>query len=216
VPARRFVLIAGLSLATVLAACGGDDAGSGDVGATTTTTVSGPDLDAALLTPADLNTGDALDAQWAEGDVAAGVDIKLPECVVEAAPDGAKASAEAHLVTQNDFKLPSLEEDIASFTGTGATDAFEAAAARLDACEPTFTFQGTESVGAIERLALTLPGDQSAAWRTTVTIAGAGVSITNIHLQQGDVELALTHVDLGTPDPAVLEGFATTALAKLD
>jgi hypothetical protein len=62
---------------------------------------------------------------------------------------------------------------------------------------------------------MSLGGDQSAAWRTTVTIAGVGVSITNVHVQQGDDALALTHVDAGTPEVTVIEGFVTKALAKL-
>ena len=219
--AARFVLVAGVSMASVLAACGGDDSGTveGDDAATTTTADTTAELqaalDAAVLTPEDLSTGDSLDAGWALGDVSAGVDIELPSCVVEEPPAGALASAEARLVTQNDLKLPSLEEDLSVFEGEGAAEAFAAAEERLDACDPTFVYQGAEAVGVIERLELTLPGEQSAAWRTTVTIAGAGVSITNMHIQDGDHELVLTHVDIGTPDPALLEGFATKALAKL-
>ncbi|MDQ2650591.1 MAG: hypothetical protein M3Z03_13715 [Actinomycetota bacterium] len=205
--------VVGVALVGALGACGGDD--SGEAEATTTTADLGAPLEAAVLTPEDLASDDPLDAAWVVGDVSAGVDIELPACVLEEPPAGALASAEARLVTQNDLKLPSLEEDVSVFEGSGAADAFAAAGERLDSCDPTFVFGGTPSVGAIDRLALTLPGEQSAAWRTTVTIAGTGVAITNIHIQDGDHELALTHVDLGEPNPAVLEGYATLALSKL-
>lgn len=213
--AARFVLVGGAVLVGGLAGCGGDDGGSGDDVATTTTVDAAAELEGVLLTPEDLASDDPLDAPWIEGDPSAGVDIDLPECVLEEPPADATASAEVRLVTQNDLKLPSLEEDVSVFDGSGAADAFAAAEARLDGCTPTFVFQGTPSDGTIERLPLTLPGEQAAAWRTTVEIAGTAVSITNIHVQDDDHELALTHVDLGTPDPAVLEGYATQALSKL-
>lgn len=219
--AVRSALASGLVVVTVLAGCGGDDSGSGDGAADdpTTTTVDNAAaqaaLEAAVLTPADLSSGDALDVPWIEGSVSDGVDIKLPECVVEAPGSGAVASAEATLVSQNDFKLPSVEEDLSLYEDSGAADAFAAAVTRLDECTPTFVFQGTESPATIERLRLTLPGEQSAAWRTSVTIAGAGVAITSIHIQDGDHELALVHVDLGSPDPAAIEGIVAKAFAKL-
>ena len=207
---------------SLLAACGGDD--SGDEGApaadTSTTADDGAAaaeeaLQGALLTPADLDTGNDLDAGWEVGDVSAGVDIDLPDCVVEAVDGQAAAGASTKLVTKNDLKLPSIEEYVGTYEAGAAAAAFEVAAARLDACQPEFVFQGTPSTGAIERLPLTLPGEQSGAWRTTVTIAGAGVSITNVHLVQDDLEVALVHVDLGTPDPALLESIVGTAAAKL-
>ena len=211
-----------LSLA-LLAACGGDDGGdetAPDAADTSTTADDGAAaaeeaLQDRLLTPTDLATGNDLDAGWEVGDVSAGVDIELPACVVEAVDGAAAAGASTKLVTKNDFKLPSIEEYVGTYDAGAATAAFEAAAARLDACQPEFVYQGTPSMGAIERLPLTLPGEHSGAWRTTVTIAGAGVSITNVHLVQGDLEVALVHVDLGTPDPALLESIVATAAAKL-
>jgi hypothetical protein len=219
--AAQTVFVSGLAAGILLAGCGGDDSSAGGADEPIVTTTAADDgaaqaaLDAAMLTPADLATGDALDAVWVEGNVSDGVDIELPACVVEEPGAGAVVSAEATLITQNDFKLPSLEEDVSVYEGTGASDAFAAAAARLDGCTPVFVFQGTESPAAIERLPLTLPGDQSAAWRTSVTIAGANVAITSIHVQAGDHELALVHVDLGAPEPAVLEGYVAKAVAKL-
>ena len=208
--------LAALAAVALLGACGGDDDDAAEPGDEPTSTTDGSAaLDAALLTPADLDTGNDLDATWAVGNVSEGVDIQLPECLVETAADGATASAETKLVTETDLKLPSLEQDLAAFDAGGAAAAFDAAAARLDGCTPEFVYQGTPAMGAIARLPLTLGGERSAAWRTTVTIAGAGVSITTVHLQVGDVEAALVHVDLGTPDPAVLEGYVGKALAKL-
>ncbi len=125
------------------------------------------------------------------------------------------ASAGTKLVTVTDLKLPSVEHAVSAFEGSGAADAFDAAAARLDACQPEFAYQGTPAVGQIERLPLTLGGERSAAWRTTVTIAGAGVAITTIHVQDGSLETSLIHVDLGVPDPVLLEGYAAKALTKL-
>jgi hypothetical protein len=209
--------LAAMAAVILLGACGGgddDDAAEPEDDPTSTTDGSVA-LEATLLTPADLDTGNDLDATWAVGDVSEGVDIQLPECLVETAADGATASAETKLVTETDLKLPSLEQDVAAFDAGGAAAAFEAATARLDGCTPEFVYQGTPAMGAIARLPLTLGGEQSAAWRTTVTIAGAGVSITTVHLQDGDLEASLVHVDLGTPDPAVLEGYVAKALAKL-
>jgi hypothetical protein len=209
----RSKTVAGAVLAiALLGACGGGDDDSDAVDESTTTTAA-VDLDAALLTPEDLATGDALDAGWIVGDVSAGVEIDLPDCLIETPSGG--THAEAKLVTDNDLKLPSLEEDLSSYDGGGSADAFTAAATRLDACDPTFVFQGTPATGTIDRLPLTIDADESAAWRTTVNIAGVDVAITTIHVVEGDIELSFVHVDTGTPDAAVLEGYVTKALAKL-
>ncbi len=104
---------------------------------------------------------------------------------------------------------------VSTFEGSGAASAFDAAAARLDGCQPEFSYQGTPAVGEIERLPLTLGGERSGAWRTTVTIAGAGVAITTIQVQDGDHLTSLVHVDLGVPDPALLEGYVAKAVGKL-
>jgi hypothetical protein len=208
----KTVTAAVLALA-LLGACSGGDDDDGAVADDSTTTTAAVDLDSLLLTPDDLATGDALDAAWIIGDVSAGVEIELPECLIEA-PTGA-THAEAKLVTDNALKLPSLEEDLSVYEGDAAAEAFTAAATRLDACVADFVFQGTPAAGAIDRLPLTLPGDQSAAWRTTVAIAGVDVAITTIHVQADDHELSLVHVGTGTPEPTVLEGYATKAVAKL-
>src|SRR5688572_10389679 len=124
-----------LGLALVGACSSGDDDDAGTVDESTTTTEA-IDLEAALLTPEDLATGDALDVGWLAGDVSAGVEIDLPECILEAPTGG--THAEAKLVTNNDLKLPSLEEDLSVYDGAEATAAFTAAATRLDACVPEF------------------------------------------------------------------------------
>ena len=201
----------------LLAACGGGGDSSSDDTTTTTVdrTAAKADLTGRLLTPADLAPSDPLDKKWLVGDVAEGVDIQLPSCVVEEIDPKAIAGAEAKLVLDSPLHLPSLEEGIDTYAKGGAETAFAAAEQRLDGCTPEFVYQGTPSAGHIERLPLTLPGTESAAWRTTVTIAEAPVAITSIHVRQGDVELSLVHVDIGTPDVAVLEGYAAKAVAKL-
>ena len=216
-PARVRRTLAGVLVSvSLLAACGGS---SSTAAKATTTTVDAAAAKAALtarlLTPADLATGDALDAGWEPGDVSKGVDIKLPACVQEAPGAQATTGAEIRLVTKNNLHLPSLQEDLSSFAPGGAATELATATKRLDACVPAFVFQGAPATGAIQRLPFTVAGATALAWRTTVTIAGAGVSITNVHLVKGDTELALIHVDLGTPDIAVLQAFATKALAKL-
>jgi hypothetical protein len=205
----------------LLAACsGGDDDDDGAAASSTTTTTIDDatvtqDLEAMLLTLEDLASDDPLDVQWLAGDVAEGVDIQLPACVVEEPLEGVAAAVEAKFVKDTPFKLPSLEQDLAVYERTGAIEAFAAAEARYDGCTPEFVFEGAPSVGTIERLPLTLPGQQSAAWRVTVTIAETAISITSIHIQQGDVEMSLVHVDAGVPDPADLEAIAAAATAKL-
>lgn len=212
----RFRLATALVLVALLSACGG---GAKKEAAAPTTILDTAKLKAALearlLTPADLATGDSLDVGWEPGDAGGGVDIQLPDCVQENAGTGAVTSAAQDLIMKTDLKLPAVQEDLSSYAPGGAAKAFTAAASRLDGCQPTFVFQGTPSAGKIERLPLTVGTGQSQAWRTTVTIAGAAVSITSIHAQQGDVEMALVHVDLGTPDPAALEALGAKALAKL-
>jgi hypothetical protein len=210
-PAKTVAIVV-LALALLGACSSGDDDG-GAVADESTTTTEALDLDAALLTPEDLATGDALDAGWVVGDVSAGVEIDLPDCLLETPSGG--THAEAKLVTNNDLKLPSFEEDLSAYEGDGAADAFTAAATRLDGCAPEFVFQGTPSTGAIERLPLTIAADQSAAWNTTVSIAGVDVSITTIHVVAGDHELSFVHVNTGPPDATVLEGYVSKALAKL-
>jgi hypothetical protein len=210
-------MAAALALIALLSACGGG--GAKKEAAAPTTTIDTAKLKAALearlLTPADLATGDSLDVGWEHGDAGGGVDIQLPDCVLENAGSGAVTSAASDLIMKSDLKLPAVQEDLSTYTTGGAAKAFTAAASRLDGCQPTFVFQGTPSAGKIERLPLTVGSEQSQAWRTTVSIAGAAVSITSIHAQQGDVEMALVHVDLGTPDAATLEALGAKALAKL-
>lgn len=196
----------------VLGACSGDDDTSSD-GATTTTSV---DVDAMLLVPADLNSDDALDAKWAVGDVSEGVDIVLPDCIDEELLEPAPVDGRAKLVRETEFKLPSVEQHVGAWTGNGAKAAYDAAVARLDACDPQFTFQGTPSAGTIARFDLPAVGDESVAWRTNVTIAGAPVSITSIHVLVGDLEMSIVHTDLNTPDPAELAAIAAEATAKLE
>jgi hypothetical protein len=205
----------------LLAACGGDDDDGGGAEDTTTTTVDAAavtdGLRGQLLALEDIQLDDPLDAPWAVGDVSEGVDIELPACVVEDPRPDALGSVEAKFVRQTAFKLPSLEEDLAGYADAGgAAGAFDAAVARLDGCTPTFVFEGATSTGTIERLPLTLPGQQSGAWRTTVTIAETPISITSIHVQQGDRELSLVHVDAAVPEPEVLEGYAAAAVAALE
>ena len=208
-----------LAIVTIGACGGGGGGDKGSAADTTSTTEDVTALTAALasraLTPADLATGDSLDVGWSEGDVTQGVDITLPDCVVEKPGSAAEASSSTKLVTNNDLHLPAIEQGVAQYADGGAEKAFADAAARLDACEPTFVFQGESVQGTTERLPLDVPGDQAAAWRTTVTIAGAPVSVTTIHVQDGDLEVSLVHTDLGTPDPAVLDALAAKAVAKL-
>lgn len=199
----------------VLGACSsGDDTSSDE---TTTTVAAAPSKDDAasrLLVVEDLASSDALDAPWEAGDVSEGVDITLPSCIDEdtVATDD---TAAAKFVTQNDLKLPSLEQHLTGYAGTGAQDAFDDAAERLDGCDPEFVFQGEPAVGTITRVELPGLPAGAVAWRTAVTIAGAQVAITSIHVVDGDYEMSLVHVDIGEPDPAKLTGYATTAAAKL-
>jgi hypothetical protein len=200
-----------LVVALALAACGGDDSSSSD----DTTTTTSVDVDAMLLVPEDLNSDDALDAQWAVGDVSQGVDIVLPDCIDEELLAPAPTDGTAKLIRQTEFKLPSVEQHIGAWAGDGAKAAYDAAVARLDACDPQFTYQGAPSAGTIARFDLPAVGDESVAWRTNVTIAGAPVSITSIHVLVGDVEMSIVHTDLNTPDPAELAQIAATAADKL-
>ncbi len=217
IPSRRLRALATTLLSiAVLAGCG--SGGSSAAKATTTTVdaaAAKAALTARLLTPADLTTGDALDAGWEAGDVSKGVDIKLPACVQEAEAAHAATGAETRLVTKSSLHLPSLQEDLSTFGAGGAATDLASATRRLDGCTPTFVFQGTPATGAISRLPFTVAGADASAWRTTVTIAGAGVAITNVHLVKGNTELSLIHVDLGSPDVTALQGLATKALAKL-
>lgn len=200
----------------LLAACGGGDDDDASPSTTIEPVVVVADLDGMLLTLADLAPDDPLEAAWLEGKVDDGVDIQLPDCLIEDPGVEALGSAEATFVRDTPFKLPSLEQDLSQYAdAAAAAEAFEVAADRLDGCVPEFVFEGTPSSGTIARLPLTLGGDESAAWRTTITIAETAISITSIHLVEGDLELSFVHVDAGIPDPAVLEGHVAMALAKL-
>jgi hypothetical protein len=215
-------LLTSFTLAGVLlASCGGDDDDGGEATTTSSTAVDDAavteELEGRLLALEDIQVDDPLDAQWAVGAVDEGVDIDLPACVVEDPRPEALGAVEAKFVRETPFKLPSLEEDLARYADAdGAAAAFDAAVARLDECDPEFVFEGAPSTGTIERLDLTLPGEQSAAWRTTVEIAQTPISITSIHVQQGAVELSLVHVDAAVPEPEVLQEYAAKAVAALD
>jgi hypothetical protein len=209
-------LVALVVVVALLGACSsGDDDTAADGTTTTAAGASQGDVDAALLVAADLASDDPLDGVWLVGDVAEGVDIVLPECIDEELLDPAPADGAAKFVTQSDLKLPSLEQHIGGYSGDGAAAAFDAAVARLDGCEPEFTFQGTPSSGVIERLELPALGDESAAWHTTVTIAGTSVDITSFHVRDGDLEMSLVYTFVGTPDTAVIADLFTRAAAKL-
>lgn len=212
---KRSVALCAVVVALVSGCSSGDDSSSEET--TTTSAAAAPskeDAAARLLVLADLASADALDAPWVAGDVSEGVDITLPSCIDEDAV-ATDDTAAAKFVTQNDLKLPSLEEHLTGYAGDGASDAFDAAAARLDGCDPEFVFQGEPAVGTISRLDLPGLPPGAAAWRTAVTIAGAQVAITSVHLVDGDWEMSLVHVDIGTPDPAKLADLANDAAAKL-
>jgi hypothetical protein len=212
----RSTLLAAVLVAALVAGCSsGDDTAAKATTTTVDAAAAKTELATHLLTADDLASGDALDVGWLSGDVAQGVDIKLPDCVLEAPGAPALATVEAKLVTDSDLHLPSIEEDLASYAAGDAAKAFAAAAARLDGCKPTFVYQGEPAEGQIARLPLTLGGSESAAWRTTVTIAGAPVAITSIHVRRDNIEMSLIHVDLGSPDAATIEGIAAKAIAKL-
>ena len=144
-----------LVVALALAACATSDDSSSD----DTTTTTSVDVDAMLLVPGDLNSDDALDAKWRVGDVSEGVDIELPACIDEELLDPAPVDGKAKLVRETEFKLPSVEQHIGAWTGDGAKAVFDAAVARLDACDPQFTFEGAPSAGTIARLDLPAVGD---------------------------------------------------------
>lgn len=205
------VLVAG---AMALAACGGDDS----TASSTTTTAAGPskaELTALLLTPADLGTGDALDAKWATGDVSDGVDITLPKCVDEDQFDGS-STVVAKLVTDNPLKLPALEEHLTAYADRAAADAsLKAAATRLDGCAPEFIFQGTTSKGTIARLEVPSLGDATEAWRTTVEIAQTQVAITNVYTRVGNDVVSFVHVDAGNPDVTAITALFQKGVDKL-
>ena len=120
-----------------LAACGGDDSSSSD----DTTTTTSVDVASMLLVPEDLSSDDALDAQWAVGDVSEGVDIVLPDCIDEELLDPAPVDGTAKLIRQTEFKLPSVEQHVGAWPGDGAKAAYDAAVARLDGCDPQFTYR---------------------------------------------------------------------------
>jgi hypothetical protein len=207
---------AALALVIVaVAGCGGDDSGS----ASSTSAAAGPsrsEAAARLLALSDIQTTDPLDARWEERSVQEGVDIELPECIDEEA-HALATSARVSFATVSDLHLPSLDEQVTGYAGTGAEDAYGAAVERLDGCEPTFVFEGTPSQGAIAPLDLGVElGDASKAWRTTVTIAGAEVKVTTVQIRRGDYVAALVHTDIAQPDLEKIVGYATTAAAKLD
>lgn len=211
---RKLCVVLVVAIALAGGCSSGDDASSED---TTTTSAGAPSKDESasrLLVVEDLASSDALDAPWVEGDVSEGVDITLPSCIDED-PISTDDTAAAKFVTQNDLKLPSLEQHITGYAGSGAQDAFDEAARRLDGCDPQFVFQGEPAVGTIERIDLPGLPAGAAAWRTAVTIAGAQVAITTVHVVAGEYEMSLVHVDIGNPDPATIGGFVTKAAAKL-
>lgn len=210
----RKVVASLVAVVALVGACGGDDSSS----SSEEPVDEGPPqslVDASLLTVEDLASDDPLDAPWIVGDVAEGVDIVLPDCIDEELLAAAPADGEAKFVTQNDLKLPSIEQHVGGYPGQGSKAAFNAAVERLDACEPEFTYQGTPSTGTMARLELPTFGDESAAWRLTVTIAGTDVAITTLHVWAGDLEMSIVHTDVGTPDVATLTALFTKAADKL-
>lgn len=213
----RGKLVAVALVIAVLGACGGgDDDDATDP--TTTTTEAGPtkaDAAAHVLLLEDFASADALDAKWEEGDVTAGVPIELPACIDEELQE-TDTTALAKFVTVNEFHLPSVDQRVTAYAGDGAAEAFDAAVARLDGCaEPEFIYDGAPAKGTTLRLDLPAAGDRSQAWRTTVTIAGAQVSITTMHVVQDDLEMSIVHTDIAQPDQAKLEALLEKATARL-
>jgi hypothetical protein len=202
-----------LALAALLAvtACGGDD----DTAAKPTVPPK-PASASRLLELADIQTTDALDARWEVRDVQEGVDIELPPCIDEEA-HAERNTARVNLTAVGDLHLPSLDEQVTGYADAGgAHDGFAAAVARLDTCDARFVFEGTPSQGAIAPLDLgTSLGDESKAWRTTVTIAGAAVNVTTIQIRKGEFVASLVYTDIAQTDLAAVVGYATKAAAKM-
>lgn len=212
----RSKLAAVLVSVAVLAGCGGDD---GDAAGRSTTTTEAPAPAAAsrLLTLDDFASDDPLDAPWEEGDVAAGVEIVLPDCIDEEAV-ATDATAVAKFVTVSELKLPSLDQTVTAHDDEAAAEAaFAAAVARLDGCtDPVFTYQGEPTAGTVVPHDLPALGDESKAWRTTVTIVGTPVQITTVHVRVGSFETSLVHTDISQPDDAKIADLAAKAAAHLE
>jgi hypothetical protein len=204
-------------LVLAVSACGGSDDASGSSDTNGASAPSKVEVAAHLLTVADLPTPDALDAPWEVRDVTEGVEIQIPACLDEDRLAG-DHTAQAKLAKVTDFHLPSLEQQITGYPDdAGARTAYDAAAARLDGCaNPEFVYQETPSAGAITPLDLGVDlGPRAKAWRTTVTIAGAQIAVTTIHVAKGNLEMSIVYTDIGNPDTATIAGYASTATGKM-
>lgn len=198
-----------------VAGCGGGDDGSAEP---TTTSEAAPTVDAAdhVLRLEDFASDDPLDAPWEEGDVSAGVPIELPACIDEAGA-AADGTVTAKFVTVTDLHLPAVDQQVTAHrSAADAAAAYDEAVARLDGCgTPTFVYEGEPSTGSTTVLELPAMAERSRAWRTTVTIAGAQVSITTVHAVEGVLHMSLVHTEVGAPDQARIEAIVAKAAARL-
>ena len=173
-----------------------------------TATAQIPDLEAQLLSVADLPTG------WAV-DNSSDPDTAAPSCLKQAkAITDTPHSVRAEFVKGTD--VPTLSDSIGYYDSSdNAEHKFTAAAQVLTSCKDvSFDSDGTHVTGTVGALSFPKIGDRSAAWRFTFDAGGQSFGAIEVLIQK-DKELEILGLVDIEPSVDELETLCQTAVAKL-
>ncbi len=204
-------LAAAAALATLPACSAGSKPPPPSSPAVTTTvapSAPAPDLQAALLGVDDLPTGWSIDTSDGGND-----NPSEPPCL---------KSAQAVLTStgrvEADFlhgpNVPSLEETLGRFTDARST--FDRAIAILNDCKTIdFTNDGTKFTGRLGAMSYPTVGDQTSAYRLTVTAQSATIEAEVVYFRVGDTIGDVDYLDLGAVDTGAVQTIVQAAVKKL-
>ncbi len=211
---RRVMAVAGaVTVAGLLmVGCGSSDSGSSAESTTTTSEpaqLSQAELQAGLLTAADLGTGWVVDPP--SPDSSGG----KPSCLQDVDSGAGETSKAESQFTMGEDTF--FGEELVSAGGEADAN-FDKAKAALDGCtDLSFTSNGTRLTGEIKPLdGFEAVGDDSAAYSMVLTGNGVTVDFDAAIVRVGGVEMTVLYGGLNTPDLAEFQQLVTAAVDKVD
>lgn len=181
---------------------------------TTAPAAKAPDLQAQLLTLADMPTGWKVDNTPDSATSGGG----CLNAVTKLLKSGVASHAEADYAGGTN-EIPSMSETM-GWLGTNSQGAastkFAAASAAMDQCK-TFTIDnnGTMIKGTVGRMNAPGVGDQSGSWQVEASAEGFTLGLDFELFRKGDELATVVYDDLGTPDLTQFTAFCTQAAARM-
>jgi hypothetical protein len=121
------------------------------------------------------------------------------------------------LVQYHDGEVPVLGEVLEA--GAGASGRFKSMASTLSKCKTitlTNSKTGQTLTGKIEAMSFPKVGTKSFAYTANVEVQGVTIGLSVVGISDRNIAAAVLLEDLGKPDTAQLQGFATEALNKIE